>query len=379
MAKLLHPLVVPAAHPERIIPDLERAIAGEAAFLPVPERDHARADVLRQSQRAGQPIDDRVALVMATSGSTGTPKGAELTPANLVSSADATHRRLGGEGQWLLALPAHHIAGLQVLIRSMIAGVEPVAVDVSGGFDVQTFAAASYELARTEERAYTSLVPMQLYKAMETLAGIEALRVFDAILVGGAALRPETRGQCEELGIRIVTTYGSSETAGGCVYDGVPLPGARVRLEGSRVWLGGPMIARGYRNAPGHEAFSRPGWFGTSDCGQVADGKLEIIGRLDAVIDSGGLKLHPEVLEQALMEQPGVTEACVVGVPDERLGQAIAAAYTGPASPTDVLSGLEDLPRWQLPRRIRQVAELPKSGSGMDKVDRRAVIRLLSS
>ena len=377
MTRLLEPLVVDPRDPVAILPSLEAAIAGQRTLLPVPADDPTRAALLRDSQRAGHPVSADIALVVATSGSTGTPKGAQLTPANLVSSADATHRHLGGEGQWLLAMPAHHIAGLQVLIRSLIAGVDPLALDLSSGFHTADFARAATELHATGDRCYTSLTPMQLAKLMDTLQGIDALRLFDAVLVGGAALNPQLARAAADMQITLVTTYGSSETSGGCVYDGHPLPGARVRVEGGRIHLGGPMIAHGYRNAPDHAAFAEPGWFATSDAGRIDSGSLTVTGRLDAIIDSGGLKLQPEVLERELLAVRGVTGACVVGVPHPRLGQAIVAAYTGPATPGEVIEGLDHLPRWQLPKELLRLEELPVTGPG--KVDRRGVEKLFIS
>lgn len=375
MSHPLEVLPIDPHSPAEILGDLERAIAGEASFVPVPAEDRARADLLRRSQRAGEDIDPAIALVVCTSGSTGTPKGAMLTPANLVASADATHTVLGGPGQWLLAMPAHHIAGIQVLVRSLVAGVNPLTIDVSGGFDVAHFAAAAHELAATGDRTYTSLAPLQLAKAMDTLRGIEALQEFDAILVGGAATNPQMLESAAKMDIRVVTTYGASETSGGCVYDGQPIPGAKVRVdEEGRIHLGGATITQGYRNLPGHAAFAEPGWWATSDAGSIAGGLLTIQGRLDTVIDSGGLKLHPEVLERAILAIRGVDAACVVGIPHPRFGQAIVAAYTGRATRQDILEGLDDLPRWQVPKELVRVDELPVTGPG--KVDRRAVAKL---
>lgn len=376
MGRTLSSLIVNPHDPAGILPALEEAIAGQATYLPVPANDAARATLLSNSQQVGQPIDDAISLVVATSGSTGTPKGAQLSAFNLVASADATHQFLGGPGQWLLAMPAHHIAGLQVLIRSLVAGIDPLSMDVSDGFDVAYFARAAHQLSRTGDRVYTSLSPNQLAKAMETLSGIEALRVFDAVLVGGAATNPKLLDAADELEISVVTTYGSSETAGGCVYDGQPIPGAKVRVESGRIHLGGPMIAHGYRNIPGHEAFVHDGWFATSDGGTLIDGHLTVTGRLDAVIDSGGMKLHPEALEQEMLALDGVDRACVVGVPHERFGQAIVAAYEGSATIGAVLEGLEHLPRWQVPKDLRTVDTLPTTGPG--KVDRAAVAELFS-
>lgn len=367
----LEPLVVDPRDPRAILPSLEAAIAGQRTLLPVPADDPARAALLQDSQRAGRPISPEIAVVVATSGSTGTPKGAQLTPANLVASADATHQFLGGESQWVLAMPAHHIAGLQVLVRSLVAGWDPICVDLSTGFHIGGFARAA---AQVRGRAYTALTPLQLAKAMDSLQGIEALRVFDAILIGGAPLNPQLAQAAADMQITLVTTYGSSETSGGCVYDGRPLPGAQVRVTQGRIHLGGPTIARGYRNHPQHPAFAEEGWFATSDAGMLIDGRLTVTGRLDTVIDSGGLKLHPEVLEQAMLRIPGVSGACVVGVPHPRLGQAIVAAYSGAATMAEVLEGLDDLPRWQVPKELRHVADLPLAGPG--KVDRRGVEKL---
>ncbi|WP_445292872.1 o-succinylbenzoate--CoA ligase [Corynebacterium sp. H113] len=375
---MLRVLAVDPHHPAAILPDLEAALAGQSSLLPVPLHDAARSSILRASQRAGEAIDPSIALVVGTSGSTGTPKGAQLTPGNLISSGEATHQYLGGAGQWLLAMPAHHIAGLQVLLRSLIAGTTPVFVDVTDGFDVTAFATSTAQLS--SNRAYTSLVPLQLAKAMDDPRGIEALQRFDAILVGGAALNPQLADRARKAGINIVTTYGSSETAGGCVYNGEPIPGAQVDIRDGRVHLGGPMIAHGYRNAPDHEAFATPGWFATSDGGTLIDGRLHITGRLDTIIDSGGLKLHPEVVEHVLLAIPGVTGACVVGIPHPRLGHAIVAAYEGSATIGDIMDGLDDaeeagqLAHWQFPKDIKQVTALPLIGPG--KIDRRGVVKL---
>ncbi|WP_187370938.1 o-succinylbenzoate--CoA ligase [Corynebacterium bouchesdurhonense] len=378
MSHLLELTPVDPANPLAIMPALEEALTGQRTLLPVPANDPARASLLRNTLKPGAPIDDDIALVVSTSGSTGTPKGAMLTPANLISSADATHQALGGEGQWLLAMPAAYIAGIQVLVRSMVAGVEPAFIDLSHGFNVAEFAERAQELARTGERTYTALTPMQLTKATSTLKGIEALRSFSAVLVGGAATNPRLLESAAKLHINAVTTYGSSETSGGCVYDGRPIPGARVKVDGGRVCLGGPMVARGYHLLESPDL--KDGWFRTSDAGSLEGGVLTVLGRTDNVISSGGLKLHPEVLEAELLRIDGVTAATVIGKDDDRLGQRICAAYTGSASVPDVLDALADaedadrIPHWQIPKELKVVAALPRLGPG--KVDRAAVKEL---
>ena len=146
---------------------------------------------------------------------------------------------------------------------------------------------------------------------------------------------------------------------GGCVYNGLPIPGARIHVTGERIHLGGPMIAQGYRNSSDDEAFAYPMWFSTQDTGQMVDGRLQVTGRIDTVIDSGGLKLHPEVVESAMLGISGVKAACVVGVPHPRLGQAVVAVYVGPASPGQVIAGLSELPRWQLPKELKRLDACP--------------------
>ena len=384
--RILRPLPVPPDDPAAILPDLAEAIAGNVTWLPVPagpERaDRDRADLLIRSQRCGEPVAPGISVVVATSGSTGTPKGALLTPANLVAAADSTHSALSGEGHWLLAMPGHHIAGLQVLVRALVAGTEPVCLDVSTGFHVDAFADLATRMSTVSASeglpAYTALVPMQLAKALDTLTGIEALRRFDAILVGGGHLPRHLRSSCDRLGIRVVATYGSSETTGGCVYDGRPVPGAGVRVSDGRIHLGGPMIAAGYRTAPpDDDSFAEPGWFATRDRGEITDGTLTVTGRLDDIIDSGGLKLDPGIIENAMLDIGGVDSACVVGIPHPRLGQAVVAAYTGSIEPWEVVEGLDDLPRWQLPKDIRHLATMPTTGPG--KPDRDAVRRLFAA
>lgn len=360
--------------PDAALTAIARALDGRASYLPVPADDPARASILRNTMAVGEEIAADVALVLATSGSTGVPKGAMLTADNLISSAEATHTALGGPGAWTLALPAHHVAGIQVLVRSLVAGEAPRIVDVAGGFEPARLA----EVDLDADRLYTALVPMQVRKCLSTLAGIEALRLYDAILVGGAPLDADTRTSAAELGINLVSTYGASETSGGCVYDGRPLPGVTVQLQGEegRIVLGGPTIARGYRNFPDHPAFAQPGFFRTEDAGAIVDGRLMVQGRLDDVIISGGLKLHPKVLETEILAVRGVEQVTVVGLEDARLGQLIAAAYVGRPEPMEIITALEHLPRWQLPRKLIKVAQLPTTALG--KPDLPATRRLFT-
>jgi O-succinylbenzoic acid--CoA ligase len=327
------------------------------------------------------------ALVIPTSGSTGDPKFVVLSAAALRASATATADRLGGPASWLLALPAVHVAGVQVIVRSLLAGSAPVLQDLRDGFRPADFAAATGELAAG--RRCTSLVPTQLARVLDAGgAALEALRSYDAVLVGGAALEPALRSRARDVGARIVTTYGMSETAGGCVYDGVPLNGVRVGIdESGRIRLGGPILAEGYLGDPaGTAAVFGDGWFSTSDLGRWCDGRLEVLGRADDVIVTGGKNVAPAAVERVLVTQPGVRAACVVGLPDAEWGQVVAAAFVADAAGSGEpaaarLDRLRDAVRDELgraavPRLLRTVAEIPLRGVG--KPDRRAVAALLA-
>ncbi|WP_257900568.1 o-succinylbenzoate--CoA ligase [Saccharothrix obliqua] len=315
------------------------------------------------------------ALAVGTSGSTGEPKVVLLSAAALAASAVATHERLGGAGSWLLALPTTHIAGIQVLVRSAVAGREPVAVDLSSGFRATGFAAAARTLLRRPGRHYTALVPTQLSRLVAADGpGLAAAREFDAILLGGAAAPPALLTRAREAGVRVVTTYGMSETAGGCVYDGVPLDGVHVRLAEGRIELAGPVLALGYQ---GGERFGE--WFRTGDLGRFVDGRLVVLGRADDVIISGGENIAPVEVERVLAAQVGVHEVCVVGLPDPEWGQVVAAAVVpvDPSLPPDVAELAEAVRvavgRYAVPKHVVFVPELPSRGPG--KVDRREVAR----
>lgn len=347
----------------------------DSPVLPVPAGARAPAAL-----RVGEPIDDDVALVVTTSGTTGTPKGAMLTAAALRAGASGTHDRLGGPGHWLLALPAHHIAGIQVLVRSLLAGTVPAELDLSRGFDPAGIPEAVAGLG--PGRRYTALVAHQLAKALEHPEATAALAGLDAVLLGGGPAPQPVLEAAGRAGIAVVRTYGSSETAGGCVYDGRPLAGVRVRVDDplpggeGRIAIGGATVATGYRNPPDPDPFAEPGWFRTGDIGSLDDsGRLRVVGRADDAISTGGLTVLPGEVEAVLAGHPAVAECAVFGVADDRLGQRVVAAVV-PRGPVPALEELREwvrrsLDRTAAPRQLHIVAELPRHGIG--KVDRRAL------
>jgi o-succinylbenzoate---CoA ligase len=361
-----------------LLPALERVLDGRDPAMVAVAAGQDRESELR-ALRVGQNIDDDVALVATTSGTTGTPKGALLTAAALTASAAATHDRLGGPGSWLLALPPYHIAGIQVLVRSVLAGSVPVELDVSTGFDIAELPSAVARLG--SGRRYTSLVTAQLAKALGEPAAAAALAELDAVLLGGGPAPRPVLQAAAAAGIAVVRTYGMSETAGGCVYDGVPLPGVRLRVAADgRIVIGGATLAKGYRNPVDPDPFAEPGWFCTDDLGAVDDaGVLTVLGRADDAISTGGLTVLPQPVEAALGTHPAVSDCAVFGVADDRLGQRLVAAIVvrdGVPAPTlDALRAhvTRTLDATAAPRELHIVDALPRRGIG--KVDRAALVR----
>ena len=359
-----------------LLPALQRVLDGHDPAMVVVPADQMSA---HRALRVGQDIDDDVALVVATSGTTGAPKGALLSAAALSVSASATHDRLGGPGSWLLALPPYHIAGVQVLVRSVLAGTVPVELDVSAGFDVAQLPGAVRKLGGG--RRYTSLVAAQLAKALSDPAAVTALAELDAVLIGGGPAPQPILDAAAAAGVKVVRTYGMSETAGGCVYDGVPLDGVRLRLlADGRIVIGGATLAKGYRNPADPDPFGEPGWFRTDDLGAVDHaGALTVLGRVDDAISTGGLTVLPQPVEAALRTHPAISDTAVFGLPDDRLGQRVVAAIVvrdGCAPPT--LDALREhlastLDATAAPRELHILDALPRRGIG--KVDRTELVR----
>ena len=428
-----------------------------------------------------------VDMVLRTSGSTtGTGKLVGVSMDALVASARATHKRLGGPGIWVLALPAYHAAGVQVLVRAAVAGTHVFNAYKEGGFDPQHLAqvidaacaaaadcdaGSSFDddavsscaggvggeaegalAADDSGRAcpvYTSLVPTQLRRALDDEQLRVALARLDAVLIGGAAADAQLLEQAKAAGIRVVTTYGMSETCGGCVYDGQPLPGVSMDVDQATgaIWLSGPMLATGYlgdeertrrcfvsrpqaqvaegasgvggtasatesaeagaagagteagATSPGAEARAGTGsgagageparrWFITSDRGHIVDGRLQVLGRLDDVIISGGIKVEPGPIEALLALNPLVSECAVVGLPDLQWGQVVTAVVVPASMPglgrvdegailAQIRVYLEQkLSGAQCPKQVLLADALPYKGIG--KVDRRALAQSLA-
>ena len=440
------------ADPQEILHAFERSLTGD---LPNNARDN-------QDPRGRIEDPESIALVVGTSGSTGAPKQTALSVRALRASARATDRffadypssgaakpqRAVSEvpAQWLLALPAHYVAGAQVLARSVLAGTTPVvAASVTEGvsFTPEVFLNAAERLSCA--RRFVSLVPTQVHKLLEAAEDSPALgsEIYDAlgqftgILLGGAPASASLLAAARELGLNVVTTYGSAETAGGCVYSGTALPGVRLRVipedaglldsfvassaadagqngdsapghtkNTGRVWLGGEHLASGYMGdnarTASHFFVDADGcrWYRTDDYGSLTptapgapeDGgasALSILGRSDDVIITGGVKVSARAVAAVLESHPAVREAAVMGIPDAHWGSALAAAITlrgasgaqsapdAPRATCDILREFctDKLGVAGAPKFLRILADFPTASTG--KPDRRAIYSML--
>ncbi|WP_407319056.1 AMP-binding protein [Isoptericola halotolerans] len=400
-----------------LVDGVRRALDGGPPVAPLPR-------LTAQAPPSG------TALVVRTSGSTGTPREVALTAEALRASATATRERLGAAGRWVLTLPPTHVAGMQVIVRALLAGT-PLTAAPEGRFTPAGLADLLDAPLATGDPVHVSLVPTQLHRVVEAADGgapaaLDALARCGAVLLGGAATPPRLLARARDAGVPVVRTYGMSETAGGCVYDGVPLPGVQVRLaplselsERGRgvptarsdssvgvVELAGPTLAVGYlgdddATAAAFHDDADGCWFRTSDLGTLTDGVLRVLGRADDVVVTGGVNVAPAAVESVLGELLGA-EVCVVGVPHDEWGQELVAVLSDPVGARHAVETPGPAARraptgsgaWEAaelarvrsvvadrlgpaaaPRRILRVASLPLRGPG--KVDRAAVVDLV--
>lgn len=397
-----------------------RMLTGGPPLAPLPSDPGARTAALAMLRPEQPVVEDDAGLIVATSGSTGEPKGVVLSRAAIHAGVTATHARLGGPGNWTLALPAHYVAGVLVIARAVAAGTDlfPCTGDLHDLPDPATLTQAA------SPRNYLSLVPTQLVRALTQPDVLARLAAYDAILLGGAAADPAILARAASAGLRVVTTYGMSETSGGCVYDGVPLDGVDISLDDAgRVSISGPVVFSGYRlrpdltaevlvepvgspaaadaatphpyaspapagSAPSRTLFTRdrarwvplaeeasapaarcggPGQPGHPD--QPAR-RLEVLGRIDDVVISGGVNVDLAAVEKALHTID--PHGAAIGVPDPEWGTRIVAALTNDlplAALRDRLHTLEPAAR---PRGLLRHPHLPTTASG--KIDRQELI-----
>ncbi len=348
------------------------------------------------------PVSADVAVVAATSGSTGDPAGV-LLPGRSLRAAAEGFSTLTGQlrgHRWVCALPLHSAAGLMVAVRSVVAGTTPVAMTSLGGadrFSVDAFAAATRAASdpwvQDDRPLAVSLVPPML--AMLDAAGtsgVELLQEYDAVIVGGAPPPPDLVGRLRYVGVKVMTSYGMTETCGGVAYDGRPLDDVAIEVEPSgRLVVTGTQVAGGYRDGREAERWTTTTHgvrrFRTGDLGRIDhQGTLTVTGRLDDVVQVAGTSVALNAVRSVLVDQPAVADAEVVALPDPVWGSHVVAAVVPSRVPGARLEQAtvqalaeavqQALGRAARPRDIRLVPRLPRMDSG--KVDRRALLQWAS-
>jgi o-succinylbenzoate---CoA ligase len=354
--------------------------AKQAVFITAPEVNGKMPETFGLPEQ----VETGVGLIVETSGSSGKPKRVTLSREAILASANAAQIRLGGPGQWLLALPINFVAGANVLIRSLVADTQPVLMNTAVPFTAEAFARSASLMSGA--RRYTSLVPTQLARLAAALHDpfspsgtndflMAQLRKFDAVLVGGQAPQDEVVEHLKSLGVKIVITYGMTETCGGCVYDGLPLDGVQVDLVGSRIEISGKILASEITDESGAQGLGDR--FITSDLGEFDEaGKLRVLGRIDRVIVSGGLKISLDRVEELARAVPGVAELAAAAIADQEWGQRVGIVYLGSPEVADeiALALANDLGPAGKPIRVVRTDGVPKLPSG--KHDLQAIKRL---
>lgn len=301
-------------------------------------------------------------LLVETSGSTGAPKPVILSRRAILASVTATEQRLGARGRWVLALPVSYVAGLQVVSRSLVAGAPPVVLANHHSLGDAVAEASS------AGPAFVSLVSTQLHRMLQVPDDLAGLQACHTVLLGGGPVPAELRRRAEDAGVRVVATYGSAETAGGCVYDGCPLDGVDVALgERGRIQVAGPVLFDGYHDDPALTSdVLVDGWFHTADAGRFdEDGRLQVLGRLDDIVLSGGVNVPAAVVAARLREHPDVTDVEVLGVSDPEWGQRLVAFVVGPLSLAEARDWVGAVhPRSWAPRQVVVLETIPVLENG---------------
>jgi O-succinylbenzoic acid--CoA ligase len=362
--------------------DFERAWDRGARVVPLAKslppaaraRILARIDAVRCEPATG--------VVLPTSGSSGEPRLIDLSLEAMESSARAGAQVVpfGAGDVWLASLAPSHVGGVMILMRARTLG---------GGV---RFGAQPRAWRDLEGSTHVSLVAAQLARLLEDRAPVPPS--LKAVMLGGGPSAQALRDAAIARGVPLYATYGLTETcsqvatgalAAGdpATLAGAPLPGAAITVDAAsgEIRVDGPMLARGEfvaRDDGGALVpLARP--LATRDAGFLdAQGRLHVVGRLDAMFISGGKNIHPEAIERALCELPFVRAACVVGVPDAKWGMRPVAFVDLVSRPPRALAALlgETLERHLVPDAIYA---MPADEAARMKPSRAALATRLAS
>ena len=316
---------------------------------------------LSTTQTQTKQVANEVALVVNTSGSTGDSKSVVLSSAALIASANASHKYLGATpgDSWSLLLPTTHIAGLNVIVRATALGSR-----VIDNRNTENYLDADF----------VSIVPTQLYKALTSDSKLlEHLTAAEAVLVGGAPLSDKLKKEAASKHVKIITTYGMTEMSGGCVYNQKPLEGVDVKIsDAGLIQLSGPMIASGYLLANGElEKFADSDWFDTTDLGEITNGMLKVLGRVDDVIISGGEKISLSAVEEIIKQILPKMDLITFAMADDLWGEKLCLASTSLIDLDDLRTSLDSI---LTPKEIFLFEEIPTTMLG--KPDRKRAIEI---
>jgi long-chain acyl-CoA synthetase len=333
---------------------------------------------------------DDTAVILYTSGTTGTPKGAELTHDSLRTNCEVTALtlvELGPEDVILGALPLFHSFGQTCGLNASVSG--GACLSLIPRFDP----AKALEIIQRDGVTVFEGVPT-MYHAILGVPDRDGYDVSSLRLCvsGGSAMPVEVmRGFEKAFGCKVLEGYGLSETSPVASFNhpdrerkpgsiGTPIEGVEMRVvddQGNEVEQGGVgeiairghNVMKGYWNRPDATAdVLGSGWFLTGDMATVdEDGYFFIVDRKKDMIIRGGYNVYPREIEEVLYEHPAVSEAAVVGVPDDAMGEEVGAAVVlkGEADAEDIRLFVKDrVAAYKYPRRIWFLDELPKGPTG---------------
>jgi len=315
--------------------------------------------------------DSGLMAILFTSGSSGLPRAVELSRGSFLAAATASAARLGwhDDDRWLCCLPIAHVGGLSILTRCLIARSTIVLIP---RFDPEAVVNAIDQSAVT----LTSLVPAMLARLLRLMPDWTPPSSLRAVLLGGSAASEAIWDEAEQRGIPLRATYGLTETCSQVATAKASAPRDLVPLDGVDI-----RIRDGCIEVAGFNVYSctltSDGYLRTGDLGRLhSDGVLEVLGRADDLIITGGENVMPAEVEAELEAHPQISRAVVFGQPNPEWGEIVAAVLVPDGSPIDsavLRKWCENrLAPFRRPRLIAWLEKLPETANG--KIDRNAVI-----